>query len=98
MLWISEFIKSQGYLNVVPDLKQDNQSTIALINKGRSSAESTRHINIRFFFVHDKVINGEIKLTYLETENMLTDIFTKPLTGKQFFHLRNIIFGTPSLK
>ena len=40
---------------------------------------------------------GDIKLKYCPTEHMLADIFTKPLQGKLFFRLRDIILGTPKL-
>jgi len=63
---------------------QDNMSTIALADKGRSTSERTRHINVRYFFTKDKVESGE-----LVTEEMLADLLTKPLQGALFRRLRN---------
>ena len=37
----------------------------------------------------EKVDNNEIKFEYVPTENMVSDILTKPLSGKQFVKLRN---------
>jgi hypothetical protein len=59
-------------------------STIALIEKGRPASERTRHINIRYFFIKDKIQSGDLELKYLPTEEMVADILTKPLQGELF--------------
>jgi histone deacetylase 1/2 len=86
---IREFLICQGYKMNEAIIYQDNKSTIALIKKGRSTAESTRHISIRFYFIKDRVENKEIRIEYLQTEDMLADIFTKPLQGERFRVLRD---------
>ncbi len=57
---------------------QDNKSTIMLAEKGRSTNGRTRHVSIRYFFVKDRIESQEIKLSYIGTESMIADIFTKP--------------------
>jgi hypothetical protein len=94
IIWVNSFLKSQGYLKTNVKLLQDNMSTISLIKNGKSNAESTRHINIRFFFIHDRFINGEIQIEHIGTANMIADIFTKPLQGDLFFNLRSKLLGT----
>jgi hypothetical protein len=42
---------------------QDNKSAILLEKNGRaSSSHCTHHINIRYFFVSDRVKNGELSI------------------------------------
>ena len=53
-------------------------STMALIEKGQSTSSRTKHINIRYFFVKDRVEAGEVIIKYLPTEEMVADILTKP--------------------
>ena len=48
-----------------------------------------RHINVRYFFWKDRIDNCEINIKYIESENMVADILTKPLHGKKFRWLRN---------
>jgi hypothetical protein len=60
-----------------------------LAEKGRSTTEKTRHINIRYFFVKSK----DIQLNYLSTDEMIADILTKPLQGAQFIKMRNILLN-----
>ena len=55
-------------------LYQDNQSTTKLNkNERRSSSSKTKHIDNRFFYIHDKVKKGEIEVRYCDTEHMLAD-------------------------
>jgi hypothetical protein len=64
---------------------QDNQSAILLERNGRaSSGRTTRHVNIRYFFVADRVKNGELKIKYCPTADMWGDFFTKPLQGSPY--------------
>mmetsp|Transcript_19478 Transcript_19478/g.22076 ORF Transcript_19478/g.22076 Transcript_19478/m.22076 type:complete len:153 (+) Transcript_19478:348-806(+) len=62
---------------------------------GRNSCTggNSRHINIRYFFVKDRVDKGELTIEYCPTGNMLADFFTKPLQGSQFTLMRDIIMG-----
>ena len=61
---------------------QDNKASILLKCKGKmpsKKAKGTRHINIRYFFITDKVQNGEIDIEYMPTSEMIADYFPKPL-------------------
>ena len=88
-----DFLMSQGYNMKAAAVYQDNMSTMALAEKGRSTAEKTRHINIRYFFVKDRVEAGEIEIKYCPTEHMLADILTKPLQGQAFRDMRDILLN-----
>jgi hypothetical protein len=88
VIWTRNFLIEQGYDVPPGTIYQDNQSTITMIKKGRSTSERTRHINIRFFFIKDKLDNGELTVEYLPTEEMIADILTKPLQGELFRKLR----------
>jgi hypothetical protein len=39
----------------------------------------TMHIDIRYHFLRDHQQKGDIKIAYVNTNNQLVDIFTKPL-------------------
>jgi hypothetical protein len=56
-------------------------------------------MNIRYFFVTDRVKAKEIRIQHRGTEAMLGDYFTKPLQGQLFRRMRNIIMNIdPSSK
>ena len=48
-LFIRTFLIAQGYHMPAMTILQDNQSCMVLISRGRSGAERTRHIQIRYF-------------------------------------------------
>jgi hypothetical protein len=61
---------------------QDNQSAMVLASRAKNHSERTKHISVRYFFVHERVAKGEALLKYLRTQDMLADVLTKPLQGE----------------
>ena len=60
-------------------------STITLVNKGRSTSMSTRHINIRYFWLKERIESGEIEVLYKATKEMgPANIATKSTVGNMF--------------
>ena len=94
VIWTRNFLIAQGYDMAPAIIKQDNMSTLALAAKGRSTSERTRHVNIRYFFIKDRVTSGDLKLEYLPTAEMIADILTKPLQGETFRILRDALLNT----
>ena len=93
VIWCREFMLGQGYDVGPATIHQDNQSTIHMLKQGRASNTRTKHINVRYFFVHDRIEKGEVNLVYTPTEDMVADFFTKPLNGSLFAKLRSKLLG-----
>jgi hypothetical protein len=94
ILWTRYFLEAQGYGVKDSIVYQDNKSTILLAENGKaSSGRRTGHINIRYFFVQDRIASGEMKIEYCPTQEMVADFFTKPLQGSQFVKLRDQIMN-----
>ena len=94
-LWTKYFLKEQGYGCDEAIIYQDNRSAMLLENNGRaSSSKRTRHINIRYYFVADKVKNKEVRIEHCPTDSMIADYVTKPLQGQKFIAFRNFILNT----
>ena len=93
-LWLMMFMSEQGYKIKDNRLYQDNQSTILMLKNGRNSCTgNSRHIDIRYFFVKDRIDKGELKVEYCPSSIMLADFFTKPLQGQLFKKFRDVIMG-----
>ena len=93
-LWLLLFLSAQGYEIKDNVLYQDNQSTILMLKNGRNSCTgNSRHINIRYFFVKDRVDKKELRIEYCPSLIMLADFFTKPLQGHLFQKFREVIMG-----
>ena len=61
---------------------------------GRNSCTgNSRNIDIKYFFVKDRVSKKEIKIVYCPSEQMLADFFKNPLNGRLFHTFRDVIMG-----
>ncbi|KAE8884963.1 hypothetical protein PF005_g13677 [Phytophthora fragariae] len=47
----------------------------------------TKHIDIRYHFIREKVVSNEVELEYVDTKNQLADIMTKGLSSKTLRYL-----------
>ena len=63
-------------------IKCDNTSAINLC-KNPIQHYRTKHIDIRYHFLRDHVQNSDISLEFVDTNNQLADIFTKPLNEER---------------
>mmetsp|Transcript_7190 Transcript_7190/g.15685 ORF Transcript_7190/g.15685 Transcript_7190/m.15685 type:complete len:221 (-) Transcript_7190:165-827(-) len=80
----------RAYIN-----KEESSSpTILLAKNGRgSSSKRTRHINIRYFFITDRIRRKEVSVEYCPTDEMIADFFSKPLQGSKFLKFRNMVLN-----
>ena len=93
-IWLLNFMRAQGYDIKYNVLYQDNESAIRMEKNGRNSCTgNSRHVDIRYFFVKDRVDKGEIVVEYCPTYQMLADYFTKSLQGRMFNIYREILMG-----
>ena len=56
----------------------DNISSIAM-TKNLDFHNCTKHIELKFHFIREKVEKEEIKLKFYKIEDQLANIFTKPI-------------------
>jgi hypothetical protein len=88
LLWMRQTLRDYGYkLSKVP-LLCDNESAICMADNPVEHSR-TKHIDILYHFLRDHQQRGDIEIAYVNTNNQLADIFTKPLDEKTFSKLRN---------
>jgi hypothetical protein len=66
----------------------DNQSCIKL-SKNPVFHDRSKHIEIRYHFIRDRVQKGAVKLQYISTDEQVADILTKPLVKGKFVFFRD---------
>jgi hypothetical protein len=102
IIWTNPFLEAQGYGTKETILCQDNQSAILLEKNGcKPGGKRTKHSNIRYYFITNRISRKELSATYCPTEEMIGDFFTKPLhgdftkplQGKLFYKFRSIIMN-----
>lgn len=85
---LRNFVLSQGYDVGPAVIFQDNMGCMALMKRGGPGSERSRHINIRHFWLSEKVAEGEVVIEHLRTEKMFANALTKPVQGAQFIRER----------
>jgi len=94
VLWTRSFLEEQGHKVNSNTVYQDNKSAILLVENGKgSSSKRTRHMDIRYFFITDRITAGKISLEYCLTSEMIADFYTKPLQGNMFTKYRDLILN-----
>ena len=84
VLWMKELLDELGYAQDTIQIEQDNQSTMKLIEKGPSSGGRTKWLNIKHFWVTDKIVDKTVMPVYVPSLKLLADGLTKPLPRKLF--------------
>jgi hypothetical protein len=99
IVWSHYFLMAQGYGVTLNFLLQDNKSSMLLEKNGKtSSSKRTQHINIRYFFITDRVKMKAVEIKWCPTKEMVADFMTKPLQGSHFRRLHDLIMGMASIK
>ena len=87
--WLGGLLGELGLAAVeAPVVYGDNQSAQALSANGIKS-ERTKHVAIKYAFIHDEVSQQRVRLQYVPTSEQRADILTKALGRPQHESLRN---------
>ncbi|PWA80314.1 hypothetical protein CTI12_AA197830 [Artemisia annua] len=87
VLWMKSQLSDYGIHYKSVPIFCDNTSAIAISNNPVLH-QRTKHIDIRYHFIRDHIMYGEIELHFIPTEYQLADIFTKPLDEPTFTRLK----------
>jgi hypothetical protein len=66
----------------------DNQSCVKL-SENPVFHDRSKHIEIIYHFIRDRVQKGVVKLQYISTDEQIADILTKPLVKGKFVYFRD---------
>ena len=80
--WVRQLLSELG-LNQSSStpLLIDNQSAISMIDPPSTVRRLVKHVNISYYWIRDAVQSQIINPSYIDTENNISDIFTKPLSA-----------------
>ena len=72
ILWGNYFTEAQGFKINETIVYQDNiSSSYLLVNRQALSSKRTKHMNMRYFFLKDRIKNGEMTIKHCPTKQML---------------------------
>ncbi|WVZ70529.1 hypothetical protein U9M48_019189 [Paspalum notatum var. saurae] len=87
LLWMKATLSDFGLRFGKIPLLVDSTSAIS-VAKNPVLHSRTKHIDVRFHFLRDHYVKGDIDLVHVASKNQLADIFTKPLEFSAFVRLR----------
>ncbi|GMF34431.1 unnamed protein product [Phytophthora fragariaefolia] len=86
-IWMLRLLEDMGVDQVgATVIYEDNQGAMALAKNVGYQAR-TKHIDIRYHFIREKVASNVVELVYVESKNQLADYLTKGLTTKTLRYL-----------
>ena len=80
LIWIKSLLQELGYLNQGPKLIFTDSANALAIAMNPFERQRTRHIDIRFKWIIDRVKKQEFRLQHVGTEFQVADGFTKGLS------------------
>lgn len=89
-IWLKKLLRDLEYPCKEMILYVDNQSTIKLTHNPEYH-KRTKHIDIQYHYIREKVTNKDIKIGYVPSEIQKADILTKALPRDRFKKLCDII-------
>ena len=90
-VWLRALLADLKFIQDAPTvIEEDNQGAIAL-SKNPKFLGRTKHVDIRYHFIRDKVESKEILLKYCPTNNMVADVLTKALSKNSFERFRTML-------
>lgn len=93
IVYLRKLLSDIGFTQPNPTIVyEDNISCIKMAHNDLNH-KTTKHINAKYHFTKSQIDNGNIKLKYKETYDMVADILTKPLIYKQHSYLSNLILN-----
>ncbi|GKA50391.1 hypothetical protein Tco_0743464 [Tanacetum coccineum] len=86
ILWMKSQLTDYDIIYEKVPIFCDNTSAIAISNNLVLHSR-TKHIDIKYHFIRDHILKGDIELHFIPTQYQLADIFTKPLDEPTFKRL-----------
>ena len=89
LVWLRRFLTDLGFNQSQPtSIRSDNLGAITLSHDVLYHAR-TKHINIVYHFICERVASNQVALTYVRSKENLADPMTKALDLSQHRYLRN---------
>ncbi|KAI3740217.1 hypothetical protein L2E82_30641 [Cichorium intybus] len=83
VLWMKTQILDYGYKFLQVPIYCDSKSAIG-ISHNPIQHSMTKHIDLRYHFIKDQILQGNIELYFIPTEEEVADVFTKALDSTKF--------------
>ena len=83
IVWLKRLFSDVIKLRQTPILQVDNSAAVKLAQNPEFHRR-TKHIDLKYFFVREKVVDRSIEIKQISTECQVADVMTKPLDRVRF--------------
>ena len=92
-MWLMKFNTELNQSYTTINILEDNQACIKFAYD-QTHSERSKHIDVRFHFVKEKIDAKIVKIIYCPTSEMIADSLTKPLDTIKFNKFKTAMLGT----
>jgi hypothetical protein len=89
-LWLRMLLHDFGISIDTVNIFCDNQGAINIAKDPISSVES-KHIDVVHHFLRERIARREVALSYISTDDMAADIFTKAVNPAKFLKCKELV-------
>jgi hypothetical protein len=75
------------------EILQDNLSAMHIVSHPYAGFKGTKHMRMRYFYIRELIMRGEVKLMWQRSEDMVADLLTKRVTLAVFRRLLTRLIG-----
>jgi len=88
IVWIQSLLGELGFIHVRTPIYGDNQGSM-FIGSNPVQDRRTKHIDIRYHFIREKIVEGKVEVFFIEGDKNIADMFTKNLGNIKFREFRS---------
>jgi hypothetical protein len=88
-IWLHKFLTGLFGQELEPMVIYCNNHTCIKLSKNPVFHDRSKHIDIIYHFIRDRIQKGKMKLQYISTNEQVADILTKPLEKGKFLFFRD---------
>ena len=92
-VYLADFLAELGFPARSPTQLATDNTGARDLSYNPEHHDRVKHVERRHFFIRELVEQQRVVVPYVNTHANLADFFTKPLSGKNFFRLRNAIMN-----
>lgn len=89
-LWLRLLLNDLGMSIVTVNIFSDNQGAIKIAKDPIASVRS-KHIDVAYHFIRERIARKDVSLSYISTDDMAADMFTKPVPVAKFSKCKHLI-------
>ena len=87
-IWLRMVLEELGVQIAGPVVVREDNKACQMFADHAGNFSSTKHINVRYHFVRERLERGDIRVDYVRTDDQVADIFTKALSRDLFKKFR----------